>query len=268
MNSIPETTKKWLPIVSLSISIIAILYVGCLYSQVSSLISYNNLLQEVSPQLKELSSLMNVNDQFHIKFYNSQVWSTMRWLGVPMLQNPADNQEMQELLFEIKPDVIIEAGTFCGGTALYYATIMDQFKPNCKIFTIDIGPQIKDALKYDVWKRHVISLIGSSTDPAIVDQIKKQIPKNAVVLVTLDSDHHQEHVYQELKIYSQLVTPGSYLVLQDTNINGHPVYPAYGPGPMEALEDFLRENHDYTPDRSREKYLVTFYPKGWLKRAH
>jgi len=223
-------------------------------------------MRKIAPQLHEFSSLSNIADLFQIKFYNSGVWATMRWLGVPLLQNPADNQEMQEVLFDIKPDVIIEAGTYAGGTALYYATIMDQFKPECKIFTIDIGPRIQDAPKYEVWKKHVIAITGSSTDPAIVDRVTKQIPKGAVVLVTLDSDHSKDHVYQELKIYSQLVTPGSYLVLQDTNINGHPVFKEFGPGPMEALNEFLAENHEFTSDLSREKYMDTFYPKGWLKR--
>ena len=200
-------------------------------------------------------------------FITQVYWATSRWLGIPVDQNPCDNQEMQELLFDIKPDIIIEAGTLCGGSALYYATIIDQFKPTCKIFTIDIKPQIQEASKYRVWKEHVTSITGSSTDPAIVDQIKKQIFKKAVVLVTLDSDHHCDHVYKELKIYSQLVTPGSYLILQDTNVNGHPVYKEFGPGPMEALDKFLKENHDYVSDRSREKYMLTFYPKGWLKRV-
>jgi len=143
---------------------------------------------------------------------------------------------------------------------------MDQFKPGCKIFTIDIGPQIHDAPKYEVWKKHVIPITGSSTDPAIVDRIKQQIPGGAVVLVTLDSDHSEAHVYNELKIYSKLVTVGSYLVLQDTNINGHPVFKEFGPGPMEALDKFFAENHNFESDLSREKYLDTFYPRGWLKR--
>src|SRR5262249_6981522 len=153
-----------------------------------------------------------------------------------MQQNPCDNQAMQELIYELKPDVIIETGTFCGGSALFYATLIDQIKPTCKIFTVDIQPHLELASRYRVFKDHVTSLKGSSVDPAIVDQIKKQIPKTAVVLVTLDSDHSRNHVYKELEIYSKLVSPGSYMVVQDTNVNGHPVGADFGPGPMEAVE--------------------------------
>ncbi len=202
----------------------------------------------------------------NIAYYNSRVWEDTQFLGVPMWQNPCDNHQMQELLFSLKPDVIIEAGTYAGGSALYYATIMDQIKPKCKIFTIDIDPKIRSASQFRVWKDHVVSYKGSSTDLAIVEKIKKQISPDSVVLVTLDSDHRRNHVYKELKIYSQLVTPGSYLVLQDTNINGHPVLPQFGPGPMEALNDFLKENPNYKSDLSKERLMLTFYPYGWLKR--
>lgn len=200
------------------------------------------------------------------EYYNSMVWSNTTFLGVPMLQNPCDNQQMQELLFSLKPDIIIEAGTSSGGSTLFYATLIDQFKPTCKIFTIDIDPHTEAASKYRVWKEHVTAYTGSSTDPIVVDKIKKQIPPGSIVFVTLDSDHSRNHVYNELIIYSQLVTPGSYLVVQDTNVNGHPVIPTFGPGPMEALNDFLKENHNYVSDKSKEKFLLTFYPEGWLKR--
>ena len=234
MDSISERMRVLLPkIFGVLIILAALLCVCCSYMQISMVNSLSNVISQVSTQLHDIQAVSDVAEQFHVKFYNSQQWASMTWLGIPMLQNPNDSQVMQELLFEIKPDVIIEAGTFCGATALYYATIMDQIKPLCKIFTIDIAPQpqVKDAAKFMVWKKHVFPITGSSVDPAVVDQIKKQIPNNAVVLVTLDSDHHHDHVLKELQIYSQFVTPGSYLVLQDTNINGHPVFPTYGPGP-------------------------------------
>jgi cephalosporin hydroxylase len=69
-----------------------------------------------------------------------------------------------------------------------------------------------------------------------------------------------------MQIYSKLVTPGSYLVVQDTNLNGHPVEPNFGPGPMEAVQEFLKTNDNFVADRSREKFFLTFYPGGWLKR--
>ncbi len=82
----------------------------------------------------------------------------------------------------------------------------------------------------------------------------------------LDSDHRREHVLRELELYSRFVTPGCYLVVEDTNINGHPVAPTFGPGPMEAVRDFLASTDDFEVDHSREKLLLTFNPSGYLRR--
>jgi len=85
-------------------------------------------------------------------------------------------------------------------------------------------------------------------------------------MVILDSDHSKGHVLSELKIYSKFVTKGSYIIVEDTNINNHPVFPDFGPGPMEAVEEFLKENKDFSVDRSREKFYLTFNPKGFLQK--
>jgi cephalosporin hydroxylase len=87
------------------------------------------------------------------------------------------------------------------------------------------------------------------------------------VLVILDSDHSRDHVLEEMRMYADLVTPDSYLIVEDTNVNGHPVFPEFGPGPMEAVDAFLAERSDFIIDRSREKLLMTFNPGGYLKKA-
>ncbi|MDP9209861.1 MAG: cephalosporin hydroxylase family protein, partial [Actinomycetota bacterium] len=109
-------------------------------------------------------------------------------------------------------------------------------------------------------------VVASSTDPAVVAQVAERAQGAGTVLVMLDSDHSRDHVLAELRAYAPMVTPGSYLVVEDTNINGHPVYEAFGPGPMEAVQDFLKERDDFEVDRSREKFLFTFNPGGWLRR--
>jgi cephalosporin hydroxylase len=86
------------------------------------------------------------------------------------------------------------------------------------------------------------------------------------VLVILDSDHSREHVLDELRLYAGLVTPGSYLVVEDTNVNGHPVFAEHGPGPMEALEAFLAETDEFEVDATREKFFLTFNPRGFLRK--
>ena len=86
-------------------------------------------------------------------------------------------------------------------------------------------------------------------------------------MVDLDSNHSKQHVLEEMRAYAPMITIGNYLIVEDTNINGHPVLPEFGPGPMEAVEEFLKENHDFVPDPSREKFLVTFNPGGYLRKV-
>jgi len=86
------------------------------------------------------------------------------------------------------------------------------------------------------------------------------------VMVILDSNHDKDHVLNELRSYNRFVTKGSYLIVEDTDFNGHPVLPDYGPGPMEAVKAFLSENKDFEVDKSREKFFLTFNPRGYLKK--
>jgi cephalosporin hydroxylase len=86
-------------------------------------------------------------------------------------------------------------------------------------------------------------------------------------MVSLDSDHRKPHVVQELKVYSELVTRGCYLVVEDTNVNGHPVQPLFGPGPIEALREFMSGDNRYVSDHTREKFGINFFSDGWLRRV-
>jgi cephalosporin hydroxylase len=117
-----------------------------------------------------------------------------------------------------------------------------------------------------VFKERVKVIISDSVDPETVETIAKLV-EGSKVMVTLDSLHTKEHVLKELRLYSRFVSLGSYLVVQDTNINNHPVLPRFGPGPMEALKEFLMENQNFVIDRSKEKHLLTYYPLGFLKRV-
>ena len=83
----------------------------------------------------------------------------------------------------------------------------------------------------------------------------------------LDSDHSRDHVLAEMRLYADLVPVGGYLLVQDTNINGHPVHPDFGPGPMEAVEEFLATNDEFEVDRARERMMFTFHPRGYLRRV-
>jgi cephalosporin hydroxylase len=200
---------------------------------------------------------------FHVLFHKNgaQTYNHTFFLGVPVQKCPFDLWVMQEMIYELKPDVIVEAGTYKGGSAYYYARLMDLIHHG-RVITIDIED-------YPGKPTHprVTFLLGSSTDPKIFDRVRSLIQPGETVTVFLDSDHHKAHVLRELRMYHALVTPGSYLIVEDTHFNGHPILPKFGPGPWEAVEDFLHEHPEFQPDRSREKYGMTFNPRGYLKRV-
>lgn len=215
---------------------------------------------------RALDSPSFIARKFQEVYYNSMVWTSTKWLGIPAEQAPTDNWNMQELILELRPDYVIETGTFYGGTTLFYADVMAYVNPEGKVITIDIEPRVEEASKVPLWKQRVEMIVGSSVDLKVTDHIAQEV-QGKKVLVTLDSLHTREHVQKEMEIYSKLVSPGSYLVVQDTNINGNPVAAGFGPGPHEAVQEFLRTHDNFVVDRSREKFLLTFYPGGWLKRV-
>lgn len=188
-----------------------------------------------------------------------------RWLGVKTLQNPNDMWITQEILFDVKPDFFVEAGTYHGGSAALWAMILEQINPDARVITIDIEDQVSDAKKLDIFRRKVDFLIGSSTDPEIVAEVTRRT-KGKKVVVLLDSAHNKDHVLKELRAYSPLVGVGSYVIVQDTIVNGHPIWPTYGPGPYEAVEEFLATDDHFESDRTRERLLATFCRNGYLKR--
>ena len=198
--------------------------------------------------------------EFHRHYYNSFVWTDTSWLGVPTQKCPLDLWIYQELLFELRPGLIIETGTAAGGSALFLASICDLL--GCgRIVTVDIaGP-------YGPKHSRIRYLTGSSVDPLIVENCRVMAVGEARVMVILDSDHAADHVLAELRSYAPLVTPESYLIVEDTNVNGHPVLSEYGPGPAEAVAAFLSETDDFEADGSREKFWMTFNPGGYLRRC-
>jgi len=200
-------------------------------------------------------------ESFHRLYYDSMVWRDTYWQGVETQKTPLDLWIYQEILFELKPDVIVETGTFDGGSALYLATICDLMGTG-KVITVDL-----EIRPYRPKHPRITYVEGySSTSAEAVAKVRTGIGQSQKVMVILDSDHSQSHVLEELKTYSGMVTVGQYLIVEDSNINGHPVLEEFGPGPMEALNIFLRESHNFEIDPSREKFYLTFNPRGFLKR--
>lgn len=200
---------------------------------------------------------------FHVHWYDSYTWhGGVTWEGTPILKNPLDLWMYQEIIYATRPDLIIETGSYRGGSALYIARLLDVIG-NGKVVSVDTN-----AVQAAPTHPRVEFINGSSTSPSMVRKLSDRAANSKRVMVILDSDHSAKHVADELRVLSPLVTPGCYLVVEDTNVNGHPARSAHGPGPMEALVEFLASSQNkFLPDRNCERYYLTFNPSGWLLRV-
>ena len=204
-------------------------------------------------------------DQFTRLYYQTPVpvrtWHDTTWLGHHVLKNPLDLWNYQEILHEQRPDVLVECGTARGGSALYLASLFDLLGHG-RVVSIDISenknPPEHERIRY---------VVGSSTAPETLDLVRREVEGSERVMVILDSDHSRDHVLRELRLYADVVTVGSYLLVEDTCINGHPVAPQFGPGPMEAVQTFLREDDRFVADPRDCKFLMTFNPNGYLRKV-
>jgi cephalosporin hydroxylase len=202
--------------------------------------------------------------EFHNLYYNglgseTPIFAQTFWMGVPCLKCPLDLWCYQEILVETRPDLIIETGTHAGGSALFLAHMCDLLDHG-HVATIDLQEQARPA------HGRISYVRGSSSEQETIDDALACLPEADRILVILDSDHSERHVTKELELLAPCVSPGSYVIVEDTNINGHPAYPTFGPGPFEAVQKFLAANPSFAIDASREKFLMTFNPKGFLKR--
>lgn len=192
---------------------------------------------------------------------STRTWRNTHWLGTPLLKCPLDLWVYQELIAAHRPDLIVETGTHRGGSALYMAALCDLVG-NGEIVTIDIAaPQPKPP-----GHERITYLTASSTATATLDTVRRRAAGLDKVWVILDSDHSAAHVREELGRYAQVVTPGGYLIVEDTNVNGHPVAPEHGPGPTEAVRDWLASDPPFDRDPSCERFLVTLNPGGYFRR--
>ncbi len=188
------------------------------------------------------------------------ILDVMHWMGDPILECPIDMWEMQEVFYKKKPDVLIEAGTYKGGSALYFANLFDLIGKG-RVITIDVYPQ-PNLPKHP----RITYLLGSSTSIGVLQKIEEIIRPGEHVMVFLDSDHHTEHVLNELRAYSHIVTVGDYIIVADTTprlaLLGQP-----GLHPEEAVASFLSSTSSFVQDWTHQKWGYTDFPGGWLKRV-
>ena len=195
------------------------------------------------------------------------------WMGLPIIQMPEDIVLTQEIMWETKPDYVIEAGIAWGGSLALYASFQ-ELQGFGKVIGIDVTiPNHNKQAILNTPVSHRITLVeGSSTDPEVFDQIASQIPEGSKILLVLDSNHTEEHVYSELKLWSPLLKKGNYIIVSDTIVDLIPKQEyrprPWGPGnnPMTGMLKFLKENDRFTPENSfSQRTFTSFNPKGYLK---
>ena len=222
-----------------------------------------------NPSLKEAAASFNTASNTAQYSYN------FSWMGRPIIQYPQDMIAMQEIIWEIKPDLIIETGIAHGGSLIYYASLLELLGEG-EVLGIDIDIREhnrKEIERHPMFKR-IKMIQGSSVSGETVEQVKKIAAGKKRVLVCLDSNHTHEHVLQELQLYAPFVTPGSYLVVFDTIVEYLPEN--YLPGrawskgdnPQTAVDTFLEKNDHFVVDQDIDnKLLISVAPGGYLKRV-
>jgi cephalosporin hydroxylase len=194
------------------------------------------------------------------------------WLGIPIIQLPEDMVVMQELIWKIRPDVIVEAGVAHGGALILYASILELIGRGRVIgMDIEIRKYNRLAIEAHPMSRRIELIEGDSLADSTVQAVRSRVRPGERVMVTLDSNHTRDHVRGELERYAPLVTPGSYLVVFDSVMAQVADAPSAGTGwdhdnPLEAVQDFLRDNKDFEVDRSYERLAVTYCQGGFLRR--
>ena len=199
------------------------------------------------------------------------------WLGVPVIQTPEDLILMQELIFKVQPDVIIETGIAHGGSLIYYASILELLNQGNldkgRVIGVDIETREHNRKVIEVHPmfKRITMIEGDSTSNKTIREIKKKAPKNSRIIVCLDSDHTKVHVLKELELYKDLVVRGCYIVVFDTITSklsklGILDNKYISNGPKEAVDEFLKINGDFVIDEYYNKLYISYSPNGYLKR--
>lgn len=210
--------------------------------------------------------MKNISDEFH-KFYEAnRIWERTSWLGIPIWKLPFDAFIIQEIICRVKPDYIIETGTNFGGSSVFYASILELIGHGT-VVTIDKEDKFKtNELTEYLASRRIMRILGDSIDESSIKMVRSYIGQG-LTMVILDSWHTKEHVLKELHLYSSFVSVGSYVIVEDTHVSGHPIRWKWGEGPYEAVKEFLQHNSTFEIDKTCEKLGMTFNPCGYLKKV-
>ncbi|MDH4331023.1 MAG: cephalosporin hydroxylase family protein [Desulfobulbaceae bacterium] len=211
--------------------------------------------------------------------WNQKYQYTFSWMGRPVIQLPEDMIRMQEAIFQIKPDVIIETGVAHGGSLIFYSSLCKAMEKG-RVIGIDIEIRLHNraAIEAHTLSDRITLIEGSSTAPEIVAQVKSLVKPGEIVLVILDSNHTYAHVVDELEAYADLVTPGSYIVATDGIMYDLADVPRGNQewatdNPTWAARDFAARHPEFVIEQpawpfneSELNQNITHWPEAWLKR--
>lgn len=229
-----------------------------------------------SKEAFEALSLEWVRVGWSLKYYHN-----FAWFGLPILQLPEDVLRLQEVIYQVRPQVIVETGVFRGGSLLFHATLLEALGGG-HVIGVDreILPDVRDALASHALAPRITLIEGDSTDPLIVRRVTEKVKKLAApVLVILDSDHTRAHVARELEYYAPLVTPGSYIVATDGitrdlsdvprgNASWKTDNPFHAACAFAAAHPEFRQEQPRWPARDSDlTENVTYWPGAWLWRV-
>ena len=206
-------------------------------------------------------------EDYHRWYYDTLVWNTTTWLGVPCQKSVSDMWNYQEILWQLRPSLIVEFGSFRGGSALFFAHILRQTGQPFPVLSVDITHQ--NLFPEAAADPDVVFFESSSSEPRVAEKVARMRAEYpGPVFAILDSDHSRDHVLAEMRLLRPRLGAGDYMGVEDSNSNGHPVLPGMGPGPFEAIEAYEAEfPDDYDHDRDRElKFGFTFATNGFLIR--
>ena len=223
---------------------------------------------------KKASEFINCSQRWLVNAFKYKYMYNFTWMGRPIIQTPVEIVAMQEIIWQVKPNLIIETGIAHGGSLIFHASMLELLGGDGQVLGIDIDIREHNKLeieKHPMYKR-IDMIQGSSVDEKIAEQVYGFAKGKKRVMVFLDSMHTHDHVLKELELYSPLVTKGSYLVVFDTIIEDMPddMFPdrpwGKGNNPKTAVWEFLKTNDRFEIDKEIEnKLLITVAPDGYLK---
>ena len=200
-------------------------------------------------------------------YYDTLVWKQVSWRGVRTLKLPSDMWNYQEIIIGHDIQWVVEAGSRHGGSALFFADLLRSEGRKGRVISMDVAAQLDPKAAADPL---IDFLHADSGAPETAAMLQAMLPKNrGPVFLILDSDHSAQHVKRELDVLVPILNPGDYLLVEDTVINGHPVRPDFGPGPMEAIREYIAAHPGALQhDAAREgKFGATFAAEGhYIKR--